>query len=65
MTSISADTRMGKTLMQLAWAQEVTRQTGNQVLVLETLAEKDHTINAGQFYGIVLDESSIFKGGDV
>jgi superfamily II DNA or RNA helicase len=36
--AIFADTGLGKTLMQLSWAQEVARHTGGIVVVLAPLA---------------------------
>jgi len=94
--AVFADTGMGKTIMQLAWADQVARHTGNPVLILAPLAVSDqtiaegakfgihvdryrfadvfgphiyvtnyeqlHNVNADQFDGVVLDESSILKG---
>lgn len=84
--AIFADTGMGKTLMQLAWADQVSKHTGGRVLVLAPLAVKEqtidegekfgigmgqidvvnyeqlHNIDASQYQGVVLDESSILKG---
>lgn len=84
--AIFADTGLGKTLMQLAWADQVAQQTGGRVIVLAPLAVKEqtiaegekfginmdridvlnyeqlHNIDADQYQGVVLDESSILKG---
>lgn len=94
--AIFADTGLGKTLMQLSWADQVARETGAPVLILAPLAVADqtisegekfgidveryqfadvfgphiyvtnyenlHKVNAEQFAGVVLDESSILKG---
>lgn len=94
--AVFADTGLGKTIMQLAWADQVARHTGNPVLVLAPLAVSDqtiaegkrfgihvekytgadvwgphilitnyeqlHNVDADQFDGVVLDESSILKG---
>jgi hypothetical protein len=60
--AIFADTGMGKTLMQLAWAQEVTRQTGNPVLILAPLAVSDQTIFEGEKFGIPVER---YSGADV
>jgi hypothetical protein len=92
--AIFADCGMGKTPMQLAWAENVVRHTGGRVLILTPLAvahqiveegekfgipvtrssdgtlhhgitvtnyEKLHLFNAGDFDGLVCDESSILK----
>lgn len=96
--AIFADTGLGKTLMQLAWADQVSKHTGLPVLILAPLAvseqtieegrkfgidvdryaftevsgariyitnyEQLHNVDADQFAGVVLDESSILKGID-
>ncbi len=90
-----ADCGLGKTFMQLEWAEKVSKQTGGNVLILAPLAVTEQTIseadkfgikihnydkgilpkfkiyitnyeqlehvNASDFIGIVLDESSIIK----
>lgn len=92
---IFADCGLGKTFMQLEWADKVSKQTGGNVLILAPLAVTEQTIseaekfgikihnydkgilpkfkiyitnyeqlehvNASDFIGIVLDESSIIK----
>lgn len=84
--AIFADTGMGKTIMQLAWADQVAKETGGDVLILAPLAVREqtideaekfgisldyidvinyeqlHNIDAGNYVGVVLDESSILKG---
>lgn len=94
-SAIFADCGMGKTAMQLQWADEVARHTGEPVIILAPLAVAQQTkregekfgvnvtvcrthddvkdgVNitnyemiehfiAGEFGGIVLDESSILK----
>lgn len=93
--AIFADCGLGKTLMQLAWADQVHQHTGKPVLILAPLAVASQTaqeghrfgipasvveraddvinginitnydkldrFNAGDFAGVVLDESSILK----
>lgn len=88
--AIFADCGLGKTLMQLEWANQVSRKMGKPVLVLAPLAvsaqtikegekfgipvsrvgsgmiqitnyEQIENIDASEFCGIVLDESSILK----
>ena len=89
------DCGLGKTFMQLEWANQVAKHTRKPVLILaplavvqQTIDEADHfhldcqkfnnhafgpgvyisnydqlkNIDASQFSGVVLDESSIFKG---
>jgi hypothetical protein len=49
---IFADTGLGKTLMQLAWADEVVRHTGQPVMVFAPLAVSEQTIEQGATFGI-------------
>lgn len=96
--AIFADTGLGKTFMQLVWANEVAKHTQRPVLILAPLAvaeqtisegakfgievhrhdfkpvykaqvviinyEQLHNVDAEQFSGVALDESSILKGLD-
>ena len=50
--AVFADTGLGKTLMQLSWAQDVQRHTGGRVLILAPLAVSEQTINEGSHFGI-------------
>jgi len=50
--AIFADTGLGKTLMQLSWADEVASHTGGIVLILAPLAVSEQTIEQGQTFGI-------------
>jgi DNA modification methylase len=50
--AIFADTGLGKTLMQLSWADEVASYTGGIVLVLAPLAVSEQTIEQGRTFGI-------------
>jgi hypothetical protein len=50
--AIFADTGLGKTLMQLAWASEVVSHTGGMVLILAPLAVSEQTIEQGATFGI-------------
>lgn len=88
--AIFADCGLGKTFMQIEWANQVVKQTGGKVLILAPLAVSAQTITEGdrfgisisrygsgeiqitnyeqldnidaeQFVGIALDESSILK----
>jgi len=84
-----AGTGLGKTFMQLSWADQIVRHTNKKVLILAPLAvseqtieegkkinikvqksdsniiitnyEQLHNINAADYIGVVLDESSILK----
>lgn len=92
--AIFADTGLGKSLMQLTWADQVAKHTGRKVLIVAPLAvsfqfiteadkfgiqagkvgsdcmihvinyEQLHKINANEYAGVALDESSILKGMD-
>jgi len=50
--AIFADTGLGKTLMQLSWADEVANHTGGIVVVLAPLAVSEQTIEQGATFGI-------------
>lgn len=50
--AIFADTGLGKTLMQLAWADMVSMHTDKAVLILAPLAVTQQTIKEGQKFGI-------------
>lgn len=59
--AIFADTGLGKTLMQLSWADEVTSHTGGMVLILAPLAVSEQTIEQGRTFGI--DVHRVPNGG--
>ena len=50
--AIFADCGLGKTIMQLEWAQNVVRKTNRPVLILAPLAVSGQTIEEGQKFGI-------------
>jgi len=50
--AIFADTGLGKTIMQLSWADEVQSHTGGKVLILAPLAVSEQTIEEGSKFGI-------------
>lgn len=50
--AIFADTGLGKTAMQLAWAQSVAEHTGGDVLILAPLAVSAQTAREGAKFGI-------------
>lgn len=54
--AIFADTGLGKTLMQLSWADEVVRHTSGRVLILAPLAVSEQTIREGYSFGIHVEK---------
>lgn len=50
--AIFADCGLGKTAMQLTWAENVARHTGKPVLILTPLAVAAQTIREGEKFGI-------------
>jgi len=50
--AIFADTGLGKTAMQLTWADKVNKQTGGNVLVLAPLCVAHQTVEEGEKFGI-------------
>lgn len=50
--AIFADCGLGKTIMQLEWADKVSKYTGKPVLILTPLAVSKQTINEGEKFGI-------------
>jgi DNA modification methylase/superfamily II DNA or RNA helicase len=52
--AIFADCGLGKTLMQLSWAEAVARHTGKRVLILAPLAVRAQTIAEAERFGVDL-----------
>lgn len=52
--AIFADTGLGKTLMQLMWADQVAKHTGHPVIVFAPLAVSEQTIKEGDKFGITV-----------
>jgi hypothetical protein len=50
--AIFADCGLGKTLMQLVWAENVVRHTNRSVLILTPLAVAQQTVREGEKFGI-------------
>lgn len=50
--AVFADCGMGKTPMQLAWAEQVANKTGGVVLILAPLAVSAQTVREGRKFGI-------------
>lgn len=55
--AIFADCGLGKTPMQLVWAENVIRKTGRPVLILTPLAVSHQTIAEGEKFGIEVRRS--------
>lgn len=64
--AIFADTGLGKSRMQLAWANEVQKHTGSDVLILAPLAVAEQTVEEAQSIGVKVtharEESDIRPG---
>lgn len=54
-SAIFADTGLGKTLMQLVWADQVSKHESKKVLILAPLAVKEQTYKEAQKFGISTD----------
>lgn len=54
--AIFADTGLGKSRMQVAWADAVHRQTGHDVLILAPLAVAAQTVQEGAHVGVVVNQ---------
>lgn len=57
--AIFADTGLGKTLMQLAWADQVAQHTGGRVIILAPLAVREQTIAEGEKFGISMSRIDV------
>ncbi len=55
--AILADCGLGKSLMQLVWADNVSRHTGRPVLILTPLAVADQFVREGEKFGIDVQRS--------
>lgn len=51
-SAIFADTGLGKSRMQIAWADEVARRTGGDVMILAPLAVAAQTVAEGKTIGV-------------
>ena len=56
-SALFADTGLGKTLQQLAWADQVVRHTNGNVLILTPLAVSHQTAREGEKFGIEVNRS--------
>lgn len=59
--AIFADCGMGKTLMQLVWAENVVRKTGKPVLILTPLAVSGQTLDEAEKFGIEAKRATVGK----
>jgi DNA modification methylase len=59
--AIFADCGLGKTLMQLSWAEQVAKHTNKHVLILAPLAVKGQTIKEAQKFGIDISNIEIWN----
>lgn len=50
--AIFADCGLGKTLMQLVWAQNIVEKTNKNILILTPLAVANQTVKEGEKFGI-------------
>lgn len=56
--AVFADCGLGKTIMQLEWANQVVKQTNQPVLILAPLAVAGQTIKEGEKFGIEIFRAS-------
>lgn len=56
-SALFADCGLGKTLMQLTWAENVRRHTGKPVLIMTPLAVAAQTVGEARRFGIDADRS--------
>jgi hypothetical protein len=64
-SAIFADCGLGKTFMQLVWAENVALHTGNRVLILTPLAVAFQTVKEGEKIGVeVVHRREGMKSGD-
>jgi hypothetical protein len=56
--AIWADCGLGKSLMQLSWAEQVYQQTGHPVLILAPFAVVGQTIQEGEKFNIKVERAS-------
>jgi hypothetical protein len=56
--ALFVDTGLGKTIMQLVWAENVVRHTGRPVIILAPLAVSNQTIREGKRFGITVTRAS-------
>ena len=62
-SAIFADTGLGKSRMQVAWADTVARETGGDVLILAPLAVAEQTVEEGTSIGVTVTHAR--DGADI
>jgi len=62
--AIFADCGLGKTPIQLVWAENIVRKTGKNVLIVAPLAVSHQTVREGDKFGVVVDKSGEGKAFD-
>ncbi|MBM5782586.1 MAG: DNA methylase [Pelagibacterales bacterium] len=60
--AIFAECGLGKTLMQLSWAEEVRKKTNQDILILAPLAVSSQTIEEGKKFGIEVEKLKVDLG---
>lgn len=60
--ALFCDCGMGKSPMQLVWAQNIVRHTNKRVLILTPLAVSPQTLREGEKFGIECERSTDGKG---
>lgn len=64
--AIFADTGLGKTAMQVAWAEQVRNHTGGQVLIVAPLCVSHQTVREARMFGVdvtyAADKGSLSDG---
>ncbi len=63
--ALFADCGLGKTPMQLVWAENIVRQTGGRVLILTPLAVTHQTVEEAQKFNIEAHRSSEGPAGPI
>lgn len=64
--AIFADCGLGKTLIELVWAENISRKTNKRVLILTPLAVSAQTVREGEKFGIECHRSSgEISGGNI
>lgn len=60
--AIFADTGLGKTIMQLSWAEAIMKHTDRPVLIIAPLAVSGQTIEEGKKFNIHVERFTGFEG---
>lgn len=54
--AVFADCGLGKTLIQLEWAEKVVKKTGQPVIIIAPLAVSGQTVKEGEKFGIAVEK---------